>query len=101
MCTVTMFKLWARDAFNLTLVELHLHFGRHQTIVDDGEFEMEESELMLIDQLSADTCRLWDQLDNNRPTGKEAALVSGSLEGYQQLVDRLGLMPGRTEEQTP
>ena len=82
-------------AFHFTLAELHLHFGRHQTFIDDGEFEVEESELMLIDQLSADTCRLWDQLDNNRPTGKEAALVADNLDGYQQLVDRLGLMPGR------
>lgn len=76
----------------LTLAELHINFGLHYIIFDDDGFEEEEPVLVLIDQISLDTCRLLDQLQNQAPTGKDAAIKEGTLAGYRNVAERLGVI---------
>lgn len=71
----------------LTLVDFKLEFGRIY-----GEFG--EIYLMLADEISPDSCRLWDiqtgeKLDKDRFRFDLGDLV----DGYQQIAEKLGLVP--------
>lgn len=80
-------------ASELKLVELHLQFGRHYVVTNDGDFEEEEAFLMLVDHLSADSCRLLDLGNEANLTGKDQSITSNTLDGYQLVAQRLSLMP--------
>ncbi|MET3508411.1 phosphoribosylaminoimidazolesuccinocarboxamide synthase [Halalkalibacter oceani] len=68
------------DELNIRLVDFKLEFGR----TDDGE-------ILLADEISPDTCRLWDKDTNQRFDKDLFRRNLGSLqEGYQEILTRLG-----------
>ena len=77
-------------AVKLKLIDFKLEFGR---------FIMEEQGLMqivLADEISPDTCRLWD-FDTNKKMDKDRFRqnLGGEAEAYQEVARRLGLMSGK------
>ncbi|MCM3762056.1 phosphoribosylaminoimidazolesuccinocarboxamide synthase [Alkalihalobacillus oceani] len=68
------------DELNIRLVDFKLEFGR----TDDGA-------ILLADEISPDTCRLWDKDTNQRFDKDLFRRNLGSLqEGYQEILTRLG-----------
>jgi phosphoribosylaminoimidazole-succinocarboxamide synthase len=71
----------------LKLVDFKLEFGRIY-----GEYG--EIYLMLADEISPDNCRLWDAATNEKLDKDRFRLdLGGIIEGYQQIAERLGLVP--------
>ncbi|MCB9963402.1 MAG: phosphoribosylaminoimidazolesuccinocarboxamide synthase [Rhodospirillales bacterium] len=72
---------------NLRLVDFKLEFGRLYG-------DMGELYLLLADEISPDNCRLWD-LDTNEKMDKDRFRedLGGLVEAYQQVAERLGLIP--------
>lgn len=75
------------SALGLQLVDFKVEFGR---IV--GEFD--EVYILLADELSADSCRLWDLKSGNKLEKERFSEDKASMiEAYQDLARRLGLIP--------
>jgi phosphoribosylaminoimidazole-succinocarboxamide synthase len=72
---------------NLRLIDFKLEFGRMY-----GEFG--EIYILLADEISPDNCRLWD-LKTNEKMDKDRFRedLGGLVEAYQQVAERLGLIP--------
>lgn len=75
------------SGLGLKLVDMKLEFGRLW-----GEYD--ELYIMLADEISPDTCRLWDEktgekLDKDRFRDD----LGGVAEAYQDVAERLGLLP--------
>lgn len=72
---------------NLRLIDFKLEFGRLYG-------EMGEVYIMLADEISPDNCRLWD-LKTNEKMDKDRFRqdLGGLVEAYQQVAERLGLIP--------
>ncbi len=70
----------------IRLVDFKLEFGR----VWDGDY----SRIILADEISPDSCRLWD-LQTNEKLDKDRFRrdLGGEAEAYQEVARRLGLMP--------
>ncbi|MGO4889714.1 phosphoribosylaminoimidazolesuccinocarboxamide synthase [Anaerobacillus sp. MEB173] len=68
------------NSINVRLVDFKLEFG----ITDDGE-------ILLADEISPDTCRLWDK-DTNEKFDKDLFRrnIGNIQEGYQEILTRLG-----------
>ena len=70
----------------IRLVDFKLEFGR----LFDGEF----SRIILADEISPDTCRLWDMNTNEKLDKDRFRLKMGGVkEGYQEVARRLGVLP--------
>ena len=74
---------------NIQLVDFKIEFGK--TVNDN------ENKLILADEISPDTCRLWDvktekKLDKDR-FRKDLGNI---IQGYQEVARRLGIMPEET-----
>ncbi len=76
------------SGIGLKLVDFKLEFGRLW-----GEYG--ELYLMLADEISPDNCRLWDVNNNNEKMDKDRFRqdLGGLVEAYQQVAERLGLVP--------
>jgi phosphoribosylaminoimidazole-succinocarboxamide synthase len=71
----------------LKLVDFKLEFGRIH-----GEYG--ELYLLLADEISPDNCRLWDANTNEKlDKDRFRQDLGGIIEGYQQIAERLGLVP--------
>lgn len=68
------------DTMNIRLIDFKLEFGRTQS-----------GDILLADEISPDTCRLWDKETNQRFDKDLFRRNLGSLqEGYQEILSRLG-----------
>ena len=72
---------------NIKLIDFKLEFGKRKS---DGK-------IILADEISPDTCRLWDaktekKLDKDR-FRKDLGNI---IQGYQEVARRLGIMPEET-----
>ncbi|MFC0559010.1 phosphoribosylaminoimidazolesuccinocarboxamide synthase [Halalkalibacter alkalisediminis] len=68
------------DNLNVRLIDFKLEFGRTS-----------EGDILLADEISPDTCRLWDKETNQRFDKDLFRRNLGSLqEGYQEILSRLG-----------
>jgi phosphoribosylaminoimidazole-succinocarboxamide synthase len=68
------------DNMNVRLIDFKLEFGRTST-----------GDILLADEISPDTCRLWDKETNQRFDKDLFRRNLGSLqEGYQEILSRLG-----------
>ena len=69
----------------ITLVDFKVEFGR----VWDGDF----SHVILADEISPDSCRLWDSATNEKLDKDRFRLdLGGEAEAYQEIARRLGLL---------
>lgn len=71
----------------LKLVDFKVEFGR--LVNEDGEVE-----IYLADEISPDSCRLWD-IKTNEPMDKDRFRkdMGGMREAYQEVARRLGVLP--------
>lgn len=73
-------------AVGITLVDFKLEFGR----VRDGEV----THIVLADEISPDSCRLWDSSTNEKlDKDRFRRDLGGVVEGYTEVARRLGVMP--------
>jgi phosphoribosylaminoimidazole-succinocarboxamide synthase len=71
---------------NIRLVDFRLKFGRLYT--DD------EMRIVVADEISPDSCRLWDSRTNEKmDADRFREDLGGVEEGYQEVARRLGLLP--------
>jgi phosphoribosylaminoimidazole-succinocarboxamide synthase len=73
------------EAVGIRLVDFKLEFGR---VKNDGG-----TRIVLADEISPDSCRLWD-IDSNEKLDKDRFRqnLGGMVDAYQQVAARLGLM---------
>ena len=76
-------------AVGIKLVDFKLEFGRY--------WNNEEKKIILVDEISPDTCRLWDT-KNEKKLDKDRFRkdLGGLIEAYQEVAKRLGIMPEGT-----
>ena len=75
----------------IRLVDFKLEFGR----VWDGDF----ARIILADEISPDSCRLWDMKSNEKlDKDRFRQSLGGEAEAYQEVARRLGLLPEGEEE---
>jgi len=68
------------------LVDFKLEFGRF--------FTEEEVQLVLADEISPDSCRLWDMKTGNKmDKDRFRKDMGGEIEAYQEIARRLGVLP--------
>jgi phosphoribosylaminoimidazole-succinocarboxamide synthase len=73
------------SAVGITLVDFKIEFGR----VFEGEF----SRVILADEISPDSCRLWDSVTNEKLDKDRFRRDMGSvIESYTEVARRLGIM---------
>ena len=69
----------------IRLVDFKLEFGRVKS--DDG------TRIVLADEISPDSCRLWDVASNEKmDKDRFRQNLGGMVDAYQQVAERLGLM---------
>ncbi len=73
-------------AVNIRLIDFKLEFGRY--------YEDDEVRVILADEISPDSCRLWDA-DTNDKLDKDRFRrdLGGVAEAYQEVARRLGILP--------
>ena len=76
-------------AVGIKLVDFKLEFGRY--------WNNEKKKIILVDEISPDTCRLWDT-KNEKKLDKDRFRkdLGGLIEAYQEVAKRLGIMPEGT-----
>ena len=74
------------SAAGIRLVDFKLEFGRY--------YEGDMVRTVLADEISPDSCRLWD-MDSNEKMDKDRFRqdLGGEVEAYQEVARRLGLLP--------
>ena len=71
----------------IRLVDFKLEFGRHYNADD-------EMSILLADEISPDSCRLWDVLSNEKlDKDRFRRDMGGVAEAYQEVAQRLGILP--------
>ncbi|MEM6833637.1 MAG: phosphoribosylaminoimidazolesuccinocarboxamide synthase [Pseudomonadota bacterium] len=80
------------SAIGIQLVDFKLEFGRH--------YQNEQMRVLLADEISPDSCRLWDmktgeKLDKDRFRRD----LGGEVEAYKTVADRLGLVDDEDDGQ--
>ena len=70
----------------IKLVDFKVEFGRYK---NNGK-----TEVILADEISPDTCRLWD-INTEKKLDKDRFRrdLGNLIEGYQEVARRLGIMP--------
>ena len=78
-------------AVGIRLVDFKIECGRH--------FEGDTMRVILADEISPDSCRLWD-IESNDKMDKDRFRrdMGGMLEAYQEVAKRLGIMMNSTTE---
>jgi len=75
------------DAIGVRLIDFKLEFGRLYG-------ENDELYIVLADEISPDSCRLWDTKTNEKLDKDRHRLdMGGLMESYQEIAVRLGLIP--------
>ncbi len=70
----------------IRLIDFKLEFGRH--------YEGEEVRIILADEISPDSCRLWDVKTNEKMDKDRFRRDMGNVaEAYQEVARRLGILP--------
>ncbi|MEL6962228.1 MAG: phosphoribosylaminoimidazolesuccinocarboxamide synthase [Pseudomonadota bacterium] len=70
----------------LRLIDFKVEFGRH--------WDEDEMQIILADEISPDSCRLWDVLTNEKLDKDRFRRDLGRVEeGYQEVARRLGILP--------
>ncbi len=70
----------------IKLVDFKLEFGR--------KWSGEDAEIFLADEISPDTCRLWDVKDERKlDKDRFRRNLGGLIAAYQEVARRLGIMP--------
>ena len=78
--------MWPASAVNLTLVDFKIEIGR--SLRSEGE------KLIIADEISPDTCRLWDSKTKKRLDKDVFRLNEGSISiAYAEVADRFDLLP--------
>jgi phosphoribosylaminoimidazole-succinocarboxamide synthase len=78
----------------IKLVDFKIEFGRH--------FENEYQSLLLADEISPDSCRLWDIKSGKKLDKDVFRRDLGSLtDAYTEVADRLGLLPKTSSKTKP
>ena len=73
-------------SIGIKLVDFKLEFGR--------EWQNEQAHIILADEISPDSCRLWNMEDNNKLDKDRFRLNLGNAaEAYQEVAKRLGVFP--------
>jgi phosphoribosylaminoimidazole-succinocarboxamide synthase len=73
-------------AVGIKLVDFKLEFGRI--------WKDDEKRVILADEISPDTCRLWDVKDERKlDKDRFRKDLGGLIEAYQEVAKRLGIMP--------
>jgi phosphoribosylaminoimidazole-succinocarboxamide synthase len=76
-------------AVGIKLVDFKLEFGRI--------WKDDEKRVILADEISPDTCRLWDVKDERKlDKDRFRKDLGGLMEAYQEVAKRLGIMPEGT-----
>jgi phosphoribosylaminoimidazole-succinocarboxamide synthase len=76
----------------IKLVDFKIEFGRY--------FENEYQRLLIADEISPDSCRLWDMKSGKKLDKDVFRRDLGNLtDAYTEVADRLGLLP-KTSSQT-
>lgn len=77
----------------IRLIDLKLEFGRYY----EGEMEM----IVLADEISPDTCRLWDIATNDKmDKDRFRRDLGGTEEAYREVARRLGVLPSANVVET-
>jgi phosphoribosylaminoimidazole-succinocarboxamide synthase len=72
-------------AVGITLVDFKIEYGR--------VFENDFSRIILADEISPDSCRLWDSVTNEKlDKDRFRRDLGGVIEGYTEVARRLGIM---------
>jgi phosphoribosylaminoimidazole-succinocarboxamide synthase len=75
----------------IRLVDFKLEFGRL--------WENDYARVILADEISPDSCRLWDMKSNEKlDKDRFRQSLGGETEAYQEVARRLGLLPEEGEE---
>ena len=76
-------------AVGIKLVDFKIEFGRY--------WKNDKKRIILVDEISPDTCRLWD-IKNEKKLDKDRFRkdLGGLIEAYQEVAKRLGIMPEGT-----
>ena len=75
------------------MVDFKLEFGR--------PLDKSNSKVILADEISPDSCRLWDKKNNKRLDKDVFRLGIGNIsEAYEEVAQRFNLMPRRTSVQS-
>ena len=78
-------------AINIKLVDFKLEFGKVWNSNKDNK------EIVLADEISPDTCRLWDSKTEKKLDKDRFRKDLGNIiQGYQEVARRLGIMPEET-----
>lgn len=76
-------------AIGIRLIDFKIEFGRIHDEEDEGFVE-----ILLADEISPDSCRLWDAKTNEKMDKDRFRQDLGGLsEAYQEVAKRLGIMP--------
>jgi phosphoribosylaminoimidazole-succinocarboxamide synthase len=71
----------------IRLIDFKLEYGRHYNSND-------ELNILLADEISPDSCRLWDVSSSDKmEAGRIHQDMSGVSEAYQEVAQRLGILP--------
>jgi phosphoribosylaminoimidazole-succinocarboxamide synthase len=75
----------------IKLVDFKIEYGKA------WNKDIEEKEIVLADEISPDTCRLWD-LKTEKKLDKDRFRkdLGNIIQGYQEVARRLGIMPEET-----
>jgi phosphoribosylaminoimidazole-succinocarboxamide synthase len=70
----------------IRLVDFKIEFGRH--------WKQDEMRIVLADEISPDSCRLWDVTTNEKMDKDRFRRDLGNVaEAYQEVARRLGILP--------
>ena len=79
----------------IKLVDFKIEFGRHYT--EDGR-----TRILLADEISPDSCRLWDVKTNEKMDKDRFRRDLGKIEeAYQEVARRLGVLPSAEVSEMP
>ena len=96
LSNLTYFLLGLFAGIGTRLVDFKVEFGR--------VFENDAMRIILADEISPDSCRIWD-IDSNKKLDKDRFRkdMGGVVEAYQEVARRLGIMPeaGQREHTGP
>lgn len=82
------------SAIGIRLVDFKLEFGRY---LDENEYQR----VLLADEISPDSCRLWDFSTGEKLDKDRFRRDLGNIEeAYQEVARRLGVLPDKLEDDT-
>ena len=74
----------------IKLVDFKIEYGK------TWEKDTEKQEIVLADEISPDTCRLWDKKEKKLDKDRFRKDLGNIIQGYQEVARRFGIMPEET-----